>query len=68
MTELVESSGRTKRNTELSIERKPAIAEEERDFFFRRKRRKSAILGIEGLEIEWPFDLHQDLKTAHLAW
>ena len=66
--ELEEISGRTNLKTPLSIERKPAIADDERDRFFRRKRRKSAIFGIVGRDIECPCERHQERYVAHFDW
>ena len=54
----VEISGKTDRNTAESIKRYPITAETESFLDRLSQKRKSAILGREGREMEWPSDVH----------
>ena len=54
--------------TVVSMDLYPLIQEIESFLQSCKYRRKSAILGIVGLDTEKPFSLHQRRYTSHLAW
>ena len=59
--------GNLKAKTAESRERYALTADKDKFFSRHNQRRKPAILGIEGLELEWPVSQHQRRKIDHLA-